>query len=37
MTLNEWIPASSTLLYHLAIDRRAASLIVFFENIMRKE
>ena len=24
MTLNEWNPASSTLLYHLAMDRRAA-------------
>ena len=37
MTLNEWNPASSTLLYHLAIASRAASLTVFFENIIRRE
>ena len=37
MTLNEWNPASSTLLYHLAMDRRAASFIVFFEKIILKE
>ncbi len=37
MTLKEWNPASSTLLYHFAIDKRAASLIVFFEKIIRKE
>ena len=37
MTLNEWNPASSTLLYHLAMDRRTASFIVFFEKIILKE
>ena len=31
MILNECIPASSTLLYHRAIARRAASFMVFFE------
>jgi hypothetical protein len=35
--LNERMPASSTLLYHLAIDSLAASLTVFFENIKRSE
>ena len=37
MTLKEWNFASSTLLYHLAIDSLAASLIVFLENIIRSE
>ena len=37
MTLNECNPASSTLLYHRAIESLAASLIEFFENIIRKE
>ena len=37
MTLKEWNFASSTLLYHLAIDSLVASLIVFLENIIRSE
>ena len=37
MTFNERIPASSTLLYHRAIARYAASFMVFFENIIRRE
>ena len=37
MTLKECIPASSTLLYHPAIARRAASFMVFFENTILKE
>ena len=37
MTLKEWNPVSSTLLYHRAIDKRAASFIVFLEKIMRSE
>ena len=35
MTFNEYIPASS--IYHRAIARRAASFMVFFENIILKE
>ena len=35
--LKEWNPASSTLLYHLAIDSLAASLIVFLANIILNE
>ena len=35
MTFNEYIPASS--IYHRAIARRAASFMVFFENIIRRE
>ena len=37
MTLNECNLASSTLLHHFAIESLAASLIEFFENIIRKE
>ena len=37
MTLKECIPASSTLLYHRAIARRAASFMVFLEKIIRRE
>ena len=37
MTLNEWNPASSTWLYHLAMASLAASFIVFLENIIRSE
>lgn len=37
MTLKEWNPAFSTLFFHLAMDRRAASLIVFLEKIIRSE
>ena len=37
MTLKEWNPASSTLLYHLAMESLAASLIVFFEKIILSE
>ena len=35
--VNECSPASSTLLYQRAIDRRAASLIVFLEKIILRE
>ncbi len=37
MTLNCFIPVSSTLLYHRTIARRAASLIVFLVKIIRSE
>lgn len=37
MTLNEWEPAFSTLVYHLTIDSHVASLIVFFESIILSE
>lgn len=37
MTLNCFILESSTLLYHLAMLNRAASLMVFFENIILNE
>lgn len=37
MTLKERNPASSTLLYQRAMDRRAASLIVFLAKIIRRE
>ena len=37
MTLKEWSLDSSTLLYHLAMESRAASLIVFLEKIIRRE
>ena len=37
MTLNEWNPASSTLLYHFAIDSLAASLTVFLAKIILRE
>ena len=37
MTLNEWNPASSTWLYHLAIASLVASFMVFLEKIILKE
>ena len=37
MTLKECSLASSTLLYHRAMAKRAASLTVFFEKIIRRE
>ena len=37
MTLKERNPASSTLLYQRAMDRRAASLIVFLAKVIRRE
>ena len=37
ITLKEWKPASSTLLYHFAIDSLAASLTVFLAKIILRE
>ena len=37
MTLNEWKSASSTLLYHRAMESLAASLMAFMAKIMRSE
>ena len=37
MTLNEWKSASSTLLYHRAMESLAASLMAFMTKIMRSE